>query len=380
MNITFKLGNPNKSNDYQVYMRIVFVENGAKREKKVPMGIYLKKNQWNGNKVVRHNYSTEYNYKISDWTRKLEGFKMDLLREGTSITMDLLMSFLKGKQYNKIFNEYYRKSLYADKSLQNSSLKDQQQSLNIINDFNDHILFSQINHKFIKDWNNYLLARFNSPWTIRKHHKNFKKFLRAAKLEGLFYQEESKWPYNNIVMPKTKRTRDFLLPAEIKKLEDMQKDFKNGTLLSLRYFLLACYTGLAIVDTHKIEEKLVNMDNRILSMTRTKTGVGVALPLNSIFDGKPWNLLEQYNFKMPYRTDQTINKDLKFIAIHAEIDKNLSMHVGRHSFLTIVALLTGNVFKVMKLGGIKKVETAQHYIHLAEELVNDGLEDLDWGV
>jgi integrase len=51
--------------------------------------------------------------------------------------------------------------------------------------------------------------------------------------------------------------------------------------------------------------------------------------------------------------------------IAAEIDKLLTFHVARHTFLTHVAKNTGSIFQVMKYGGLRKTDTAMIYVHLA---------------
>jgi len=61
------------------------------------------------------------------------------------------------------------------------------------------------------------------------------------------------------------------------------------------------------------------------------------------------------------------NKNLKIIAMATGIYKPLTFHASRHSALTEVAAKTGNVFSVMKFGGIRKVDTAMIYVHLASE-------------
>lgn len=62
------------------------------------------------------------------------------------------------------------------------------------------------------------------------------------------------------------------------------------------------------------------------------------------------------------------NVHLKIIAESAKLNRHISFHIGRHSFLTNLAHETnGNVLKVMRYGGIRNIDTAMIYIHAAEE-------------
>ena len=69
---------------------------------------------------------------------------------------------------------------------------------------------------------------------------------------------------------------------------------------------------------------------------------------------------------------------MKQLAELAGIRKKMSAHVGRHTFLTHIAAKTGNVFTVMNLGGLRKVDTAMVYVHLAEQDNRAALSGIRW--
>jgi len=64
-------------------------------------------------------------------------------------------------------------------------------------------------------------------------------------------------------------------------------------------------------------------------------------------------------------TNPEVNRYLKTLMNDCEIDKLLTFHVARHTYLTHLARTTGNLFKVMKYAGLRKTETAMVYVHLA---------------
>ena len=125
------------------------------------------------------------------------------------------------------------------------------------------------------------------------------------------------------------------------------------------------------------------MDGATLCYRPRKTdgssGVRVELPLDKLFAGEPLRLMEKYDFNPPKPAEQYMNRVLKVIAFRLGIKKKLSIHVARHTFITYIAVKTGNVFLVMQLSGLVKIETAQEYIHIAEGFREvDGLSKVEW--
>lgn len=70
-----------------------------------------------------------------------------------------------------------------------------------------------------------------------------------------------------------------------------------------------------------------------------------------------------------------INKYLKLIAVDAKIKKNLSTHVGRHSFATLLISSGVDIYTVSKLLGHTNVKTTQIYVDV-EQVIQDQAMDV----
>ena len=73
-------------------------------------------------------------------------------------------------------------------------------------------------------------------------------------------------------------------------------------------------------------------------------------------------------------SDQKINFHLKDIAEKCKVYKNITMHVGRHTFATTFMRNNGDVYRLKTLLGHAKIEHTQKYVHLVNEEV---LDDID---
>ena len=76
-------------------------------------------------------------------------------------------------------------------------------------------------------------------------------------------------------------------------------------------------------------------------------------------------------------TNQKVNSYLKEIADLCGIKKNLSFHVGRHTFATTVTLSNGvPIETVSKMLGHTKIATTQIYARVLEKKISDDMNDL----
>jgi len=121
-------------------------------------------------------------------------------------------------------------------------------------------------------------------------------------------------------------------------------------------------------------------DGTNLTLEAHKTGIKVILPLRLLFDGRPFDIWEKYGGHLPHFADQDYNRLIRLVAQECGIKKHISSHIARHTALTLTAIATGNVFTVMSVGGIVKLDTAMIYIHMAEHHKSGNqFEGVKWG-
>ncbi len=78
-----------------------------------------------------------------------------------------------------------------------------------------------------------------------------------------------------------------------------------------------------------------------------------------------------YNRLLPIRTNQRMNAYLKEIAGITGIEKNLTMHVARHTFATSITLANGvPIETVSKMLGHNSIKTTQIYGRILDSKIS----------
>lgn len=138
-------------------------------------------------------------------------------------------------------------------------------------------------------------------------------------------------------------------------------------------FLFSCFTGLRYSDTQAVNAKLIT--DEVLTIRQQKTENIVQIPL--IHEAQ--QILEKYNYQLPTISNQKANKYLKELfttlnlnrAVYVgtelvDLNKVISFHVSRKSFITI-ALSNGIHAKVVQsISGHKKDEVFNKYIAFSD--------------
>lgn len=235
-------------------------------------------------------------------------------------------------------------------------------------------LLSEVDHKFINDYMHYLKVNRNiSHNTATKYLTNFKKIVLLAFKNGWIKSN----PFLNYKFKLAEIERDFLTKEELQSIAD--KNYQNSRLEAVAdMFLFCCYTGLAFVDVQKLSLNHITTDikgNKVIKLLRTKTDTKSVI----LIIDRAQEIINKYaNHKkpgskdklLPVNTNQIMNSYLKEIATLCNIEKNLTMHVARHTFATTVALQNGlPIESVSKALGHTNIKTTQHYAKILDHKV-----------
>ena len=204
----------------------------------------------------------------------------------------------------------------------------------------------------------------NSSWDT---FKVLKKFYGLAKNEGWvtdnpFKKMESPAKYKN-------PTREYLVLNELNTLEKLELSEELNIIKD--YFLLECYSGLRFSDWSRFEIETIGKE-RNLKVNTKKTGEPVYLPI----DESPRlsaiiARLKPYSYSLEHT-----NRMLKLIKIQAKFKKNLSTHIGRHTFGVMCADLGMSIETTADLMGIS-VRVCSVYYKITRTRVKD--EFARWG-
>lgn len=210
-------------------------------------------------------------------------------------------------------------------------------------------------------------AVFIKPATQANYYRCFSGALNAAVRAEIILSN----PFDKIASVEKIRvpesTREYLTIDEIKQLiatECKRENVKNA-------FLFSCFCGLRISDISAITWGQITQDGEQmrLQLQMQKTKDPLYLPIS-----------EQAQKYMPYRgkagdnehifnipTGQSCNNIIAAWAKAAGITKNVTFHVARHTFATMMLTLGADLYTTSKLLGHADIETTQIYAKIVNK-------------
>lgn len=183
---------------------------------------------------------------------------------------------------------------------------------------------------------------------------------------------------------------DYLEPEELTTLHDLYdsgelkkivriakskhckyKEFELGEKLQevLRYFLVACYTGLRHSDIKTLKREHIKGRFIVKEMVKGREGrkktvrVPIRKRLLSLVD-----MTSDILFENPVMEDSQTNKYLALIMQEAGIKKHITFHCARHSFAIISLLLGIKIEVVSDILGHSELTTTQRYAKVVDRL------------
>lgn len=88
-------------------------------------------------------------------------------------------------------------------------------------------------------------------------------------------------------------------------------------------------------------------------------------------------VLERYKFILPVISNQQYNLRLKIVADYAKIDKNLTVHMARHTFATMCLNNGVKIENVSKMLGHSNIKTTQEYAKVLNSEVEKSFDLLE---
>ena len=235
-----------------------------------------------------------------------------------------------------------------------------------------------INYKFINDFDVYLKTKHNnSVNTAWCYHKHMKKVLNIA--VAMDYLSTN--PYEKFQVKTEQPKREYLTQKELKKIREKKITIERLNIVR-NIFLFACYTGLSYADISKLTNHHVRTGNdgeEWIIIDRTKNGSRCRIPLLPMakeilktYENYPLNASK--GLLLPVNSNQKMNAYLKEIADICGIDKNLTMHVSRHTFATTVTLTNGvPIETVSKVLGHSSLKTTQIYARILDVKISEDM-------
>ena len=231
------------------------------------------------------------------------------------------------------------------------------------------LMLLELNHTFITSFDHFLstikVLRVNSTNKYLSHLK---------KIVNLAIQNE--WllrnPFVNFKIKNEKVDVEFLTENELTILS--RTKLTNESLIRIKdIFLFCCFTGLSYVDIKNLRktELDIGIDGKIwIRKKRQKTG-GLCririLPIAKV-------ILDKYdcntNLLFPVTSNQNMNRGLKKLTLIAGLQKQLSMHMARHTFATYALTKNVSIESISQMLGHKSIKSTEIYAKVVDSKIS----------
>ncbi|WP_313100938.1 tyrosine-type recombinase/integrase [Epilithonimonas sp.] len=299
---------------------------------------------------------------------------------GVPLSFSIIDNFVKGYQNNNFFKVFDEVLELKKPDLSDDTYYKYQTLRTRLKNFKSKIFVSEIDLALIKKFDNYLKNLGIGDGGVYNHHKCLKCIINDA---NRFKKAKIETPYGAglFIIKSLKHKEIFLDKDEVLQF----KAYKTTNLLNQTVkdmFLLSCYSGLRYSDLHSLKMSDIDWENGVITKKMLKTQHNIDIPLNK---QTRQLLLRHINNKKPNDkifmevSNQVGNRILKTIANACKINKQISFHVGRHTFasflvnnnnvsLPLVSKLLGHVnmsntliYTNSHIGNLKQVMDNVHY-------------------
>lgn len=330
--------------------------------------------EWNGKDKswikVRNDAGT-LNLKIQTMESSINKFIQKLMIEDKEFTWEGLSSFMKTNGNKETFLEFMERTLKERKDLRPNTRKNHNALQNSLKKFGKIVSFEDLTLNKIKEYDSWLHEQSLLQTSIATRHKALKIYIT----EALRQERLQKNPYTFFKIEHGKPAlRKYLTPEELSKIENAT--MRTQSLSRVKdLFLFQCYTGIAYADLLKFDfKKIIEKDGKyIIHDMRQKTGEDYYIVLMP----KALEILKKYNYNLPLLTNQQYNMRLKIVADTSELDKQLTSHMGRHTYASLALNAGVSIETLAKMMGHSDIKTTQIYAKMFNKTVEDAFDLLE---
>jgi site-specific recombinase XerD len=367
----------NKKGLYPVYLRAF--KKGRKTE--ISTSIAIHESEWSSLKqrVKKINSShVRHNSILDAFEKKALKLVLDnFINGGSLLTLsDFKNSMLSLGQSDESFTDYVLHYLTENRArFKKETWWSYKSQVTKLMKFRKSILFSDINEKFITDYQYYMLNVLeNNENTVSKSLRSLRTFVNISMRYGYIKQN----PFQYVTIKKVDGKRDFLSAEELNSLtaayfKNELEDTKHTSIL--QYFLFACYTGLRYSDIKSLKKSSIR--DSTLHIKMHKTGYTVTIPLTKKAHSLIPTMTADSDLVFKVYCNKVTNRVLKQIGEKYQIQKKLTCHVARHTFATVSITLGIPIEVVSKLLGHTNLKTTQVYAKIVDSVKQREMEKWD---
>ena len=264
---------------------------------------------------------------------------------GKALKFQLVKSFYNGN--TRCFFQHFDE--FCDKKFKDIAIGTQRHYLLLrkqLKMYRKEILVEDLDYKFLSNFFHFLKCRDIGASGIGMRRKNLNTVIKYFIKNG--YMESN--PCSLFPKPREKQRDEFLTQEEIRLIRNCNLSLGNltdGLEMTRNMFLFSCYTGLRFGDVVSLKKDDVKSDSIVKIMEKTKTKV--VIPLTDEAKSILKKVMPKRGLVFSYRSNVSVNRDLKLISKIVNIRKRVSFHTARHTFGTLLAQKNIQPFYIMKL-------------------------------
>lgn len=333
------------------------------KRKYVSTGVKVLPNEWNKKDTIINNIdSHSLNLRIESVKKHIDKFINGLIVEDKEFVWDDLEVYLNLKDSSGNFIDYVDNNIDTKTNLGKRTRDNHRKLVTSLKSFGKIKTFKDLTPSNIDAYDKWLHQKDYKQSTIAGYHKFLKIYIHDAMRQELIEKD----PYSGFKLDIGKPAiRKYLTPEELKKIEEAKLTPVYEKIRDI--FLFQVYTGLAYVDLKKFDfTNVIERDSRyVIHDVRQKTGEDFYIVLMN----PAINILKKFNYKLPLMTLEQYNMRLKIVAGAANLKKNLTSHMARHTYASI-ALNHGVPIEVLKeMMGHSDIRTTQVYAKMFNKTV-----------
>jgi len=389
INFLLRKNRESADNKFPVYVRFTLKNNRVE----LSTGIFISKDHWDESKqrikgkIPGGSVSNE---RLDKMKTEIQDIYNQLRSSGEEFDATTIKNRLLNTEESKgvlfVF-DYYLNSILAklNKGYSMETYKHYKSSRKRLAEFistqlkKTDIPIQSINYKFLDSFDIYIKKDFNNQQnTAWNYHKHLRRVINLA--VSMDYIDKN--PYSKFKVDLDETHREILSMEELKRMED--KSIQIERLSVVRdIFIFACYTGLSFSDIAKLSR--IHLQHGAdgkewIIIDRSKNNNRCRIPILP----KAREILKRYedypkisnkDILLPILTNQKMNSYLKELGDICAINKNITMHIARHTFATSVTLSNGvPIETVSKILGHTSLKTTQIYAKVLDGKISDDMD------
>lgn len=329
-NFSVKLvsGNPLKDDSVKIYVQVIY----DRKIFRIPTPIKVPETSFDSEKIIKHVHAKEYNAILIKQKGNIEKIINDAIFNDQPISLELLTGHSATKD---LFVTFIDKVIKVNTGkLSEGRIKHYKSMKKKIEDYNQKLKFSDIDQSFLPNFEQFIRkpdkdGNAITGNTVNTNIKIIKAFLNMAIDQGLLSSEILRG-YKN---PKyVQKIPIYLTEDEINSFSNIVITTGNDAYrMCGYYFLLSCYTGYRISDLMSFDYEASVSGNKLTIRAKKNKSI-VSIPIYA----KLKEVLKYCKTNKLDISEQHFRKYVKFIAKFAGIKKEITPHVGRHSFAMLM--------------------------------------------